>query len=162
MALNAHLTLEGTKSGKLKGSVQQQGREDSIMVIAVEHVISAPRDAASGQASGKRQHKPLTITKWVDKSSPILFQILVTNEVIKTFKLDFYQTTPEGAEEIFYTIELENASISEVKLVMLNNKYPDNMQQKEQENVSFTYQKITWTFQDGGISASDDWLGARS
>jgi type VI secretion system secreted protein Hcp len=162
MALNAHLNLEGTKCGKVKGSVQQQGREDSIMVIAVEHVVASPRDAASGQASGKRQHKPLTITKWVDKSSPVLYQILVTNEVIKTLKLDFYQTTPEGAEEIFYTIELENATISEIKLVMLNNKYPDNMQHKEQENVSFTYQKITWTFQDGGISSGDDWLGSRA
>jgi Type VI secretion system effector, Hcp len=29
-----------------------------------------PRDVASGQASGKRMHKPLTITKSMDKSSP--------------------------------------------------------------------------------------------
>ena len=30
----------------------------------------APRDAASGQSSGKRMHKPLTIVKEVDKTSP--------------------------------------------------------------------------------------------
>jgi len=31
---------------------------------------AAPRDAASGMASGKRQHKPLTVTKSIDKASP--------------------------------------------------------------------------------------------
>lgn len=31
--------------------------------------VQSPRDAASGQASGKRQHKPITITKEVDKAS---------------------------------------------------------------------------------------------
>ncbi len=29
-------------------------------------------DAASGMATGKRQHKPLTITKELDKASPLL------------------------------------------------------------------------------------------
>ena len=31
--------------------------------------IQSPRDVATGQASGKRQHKPLTITKESDKTS---------------------------------------------------------------------------------------------
>jgi FG-GAP repeat protein/type VI secretion system (T6SS) effector Hcp len=32
--------------------------------------VQAPRDVATGQASGKRQHQPLTITKSVDKATP--------------------------------------------------------------------------------------------
>ncbi len=32
--------------------------------------IQSPRDTASGQASGKRQHKPVTIRKEVDAASP--------------------------------------------------------------------------------------------
>ena len=71
MALNAYLKLKGQKSGEVKGSVTQKGRENSIMVIAVEHEIISPRDAASGLPTGKRHHKPLTITKEVDKSSPV-------------------------------------------------------------------------------------------
>ncbi|MCB1185762.1 type VI secretion system tube protein Hcp [bacterium] len=42
--------------------------------------LSSNRDAASGMASGKRQHKPLTITKEIDKSSPLLYNVLVNNE----------------------------------------------------------------------------------
>ncbi|NDP26807.1 MAG: hypothetical protein GZ087_05185 [Flavobacterium sp.] len=36
--------------------------------------VSSPRDAASGMATGKRMHKPYTITKELDKSSPMLAQ----------------------------------------------------------------------------------------
>lgn len=34
--------------------------------------INQPRDAASGLPTGKRQHKPVSITKPVDKASPLL------------------------------------------------------------------------------------------
>jgi hypothetical protein len=34
--------------------------------------VTSPRDAASGMATGKRMHKPMTITKELDKSSPML------------------------------------------------------------------------------------------
>ena len=29
--------------------------------------------------------------------------------------------------------------------------------QAGREHVSFTYQKIIWTYEDGGITAEDDW-----
>ena len=58
MALNAYLKLKGQKSGEIKGSCPQKGRENKIMVIAVSHEIVSPRDAASGLPTGKRMHKP--------------------------------------------------------------------------------------------------------
>jgi type VI secretion system secreted protein Hcp len=36
--------------------------------------VVSPRDAASGQATGKRQHRPLTFVHHVDKASPKLAQ----------------------------------------------------------------------------------------
>jgi type VI secretion system secreted protein Hcp len=89
MALNAYLKLKGQTQGDIKGSVTQKGREDSIMVIAYSHEVVSPRDAASGLPTGKRQHKPLVITKELDKSTPLLYQCLVTNENIPTWKLEF-------------------------------------------------------------------------
>jgi type VI secretion system secreted protein Hcp len=127
------------------------------MVIGVDHEVVSPRDAASGLPTGKRQHKPLVITKEVDKSSPLLYNAMVTNENIKSWKMDFWQPDPQGKEKQHYTIELSNASISSIRLEMLNNKVPENMQFKEREFVAFTYQKIIWTWQDGGITAEDDW-----
>jgi len=157
MALNAYLTVTGETQGKIIGSVTQAGREDTMMVIGFSHEVVSPRDAASGLPTGKRQHKPIIITKEVDKASPLLMNVLVNNENISDFRLDFWQPSTSGQEFQYYSIELVNASIAGIRSEMLNNKYPENMQHKEREHVSFCYQKIIWTFQDGGVTAEDDW-----
>ncbi|MBU0994971.1 MAG: Hcp family type VI secretion system effector [Proteobacteria bacterium] len=157
MALNAYLRLKGETQGEIKGSVTQAGREDSIMVIAFNHEVLSPRDAASGLPTGKRQHKPIVITKEIDKATPLLFQVLTSNENITEWELRFWQPSASGKEFQFYTVQLVNASIASIRTEMLNNKYPENMQHKEREHISFCYQKVIWTFEDGGISAEDDW-----
>ena len=162
MALNAYLNLKGQKQGDIKGSVTQKGRADSIMVIAYEHGIVSPRDIASGLPTGKRQHKPLMIVKELDKSTPLIYNLLVNNENITEWKLEFW--TPQikamsgaGAEVQHYTIELTNANVASIEQIMLNNKNPELARYVEYEKISFTYQKIIWTWKDGGITAMDDW-----
>jgi type VI secretion system secreted protein Hcp len=81
----------------------------------------------------------------------------VSNENISEFRLEFWQPSKSGTEVQFYTIELYNASIADIRFEMLNNRYPENMQHKEREHVSFCYQKIIWTYEDGGITSEDDW-----
>jgi len=161
MALNAYLKLRGNNQGEIKGSVSQKGREDSIMVIAFEHEVISPRDAASGLQTGRTQHKTLTITKEIDASTPLLMNALINNENIQEWELRFWQPSRTGQEIQFYTIQLLNASISDIRQEMLNNKYPENMQHKEREHISFCYQKITWTWEDGGITAEADWENSR-
>lgn len=155
-ALNAYLRLTGQNQGEIKGSVTQAGREDSIMVIGTSHEIVSPRDAASGLPSGKRQHRPFTITKEVDKSTPLLFNALTSNEKM-TFELRYWQPSNTGAEVQFYTIRLINATICGIRQEMLNNKYPENMQHREREHVSFTYDNIEWIYEEGGISSQSNW-----
>jgi len=157
MALNAYLKLKGTKQGEIKGSVTQKGREGSIAVIAVSHEIISPRDPASGLPTGKRMHKPFTITKELDKSSPLLYNVLVNNENLTAWELNFWRPSPSGAEQQHYTVKLTNANIASVAFRMANNKHPDLMKFAEYEEVAFTYQKIEWTWVDGGITAMDDW-----
>jgi type VI secretion system secreted protein Hcp len=157
MALNAYMRVTGETQGDIKGSVTQKGREDSMMIIAFNHEVFAPRDAASGLPTGKRQHKPITVTKELDKATPLLMSVLVNNENITKWEARFWQPSKSGQEFQFYTIELVNASIASIRTEMLNNKYPENMQHKEREHISFCYQKIIWTFEDGGITAEDDW-----
>lgn len=162
MALNAYLKLKGQKQGEIKGSVTQKGRENKIMVIAVAHEIVSPRDPASGLPTGKRMHKPLVITKELDKSSPLLYNVLVNNENIQDWELQFWTpqlkaATGVGAEVQHYTITLKNANIASIAFRMANNKHPDLMKFAEYEEVAFTYEKITWTWNDGGVMAEDSW-----
>jgi type VI secretion system secreted protein Hcp len=162
MALNAYLKLKGQKHGEIKGSVTQKGREGKIMVIAANHEVLSPTDQASGFATGKVQHKPFIITKEVDKSTPILYDMLVNNENITDWELQFWKQaissrTGVGTETQYYTVKLSNARIIDISFHMLNNKNPDLMKYAEYEEIAFTYAKITWTWNDGGITAEDDW-----
>ena len=158
MALNAYLTLKGQKQGQIKGGVVQKGREGTIEVVAVNHDIVSPRDPASGLPTGQRMHKPLVITKGLDRSTPLLHNSMTLNENISSFKLDFYEPNVEGMEKNFYRIELVNASISDIHLHMEDNRKPENLRIGIYEEISFTYQKITWTILDPTtVSATDNW-----
>jgi type VI secretion system secreted protein Hcp len=156
MALNAYLRLKGQKLGEIKGSVTQKGREGKIMVLAVHHDLVSPRDPVSGHATGKRQHKPFIITKELDKSSPLLYTMLITNENIVEWELQFWQPNLTGAESNQYTVKLTNANIVSIDFHMPNNQDPQLMKFAEYEEVAFTYQRIQWIWNDGGITATDD------
>jgi type VI secretion system secreted protein Hcp len=118
-----------------------QGFDTPSLVIAVSHEIVSPRDPQSGLPTGKRQHKPLTIRKEIDKSTPLLMRAIFTNQNLPTVTVNL--NGPDGKVEA--TVKLTNASVA------------DHVQQGSTETVSFTYQKITWTWVDGGITAEDDW-----
>lgn len=162
MALNAYLALKGQQQGQIKGSVIQKGRENQIAVYGFMHEITSPRDASSGLATGKRQHRPLLITKEIDKSSPLLMKALVSNENITEFILNFYapiRQSPSGSgnEAHIYSIRLINAFISGIDQDMSLNKVEPGISLPVLESVSFVYQKIEWTWVEGGHYAQDDW-----
>jgi type VI secretion system secreted protein Hcp len=162
MALNAYLSLSGQTQGQIKGSVTQKGREGKIMVIAAEHQVLSPRDAASSLATGKRQHKPFVITKEIDLSSPRLYTALVSNETITDWELQFWAPKGIGAsagaagvEIMRYTVRLTQAAICDIRFHMLNNKNPELARYAEYEEVAFIYQKIEWTWVPTALTASD-------
>ena len=68
-AVNAYMTFDA-KGEAMKGDPSRASSPERIQLISV------PRDAQSGMATGKRMHKPFTITKEVDRSSPMLKQAM--------------------------------------------------------------------------------------
>ena len=145
-------SIKGQKSGQIKGDSIQRGREGWMQLYDYKHEIVSPRDAASGLSTGRRQHKPIVITRKVGAGSPLLMQALVSNENLTEVKFSFWQPNPRiGTEVNYYTISLTNANISSYK--QFNEPGVGLM-----EEISFTYQKIEMTLTDGGISAMDDWM----
>lgn len=164
MSLNAYLRMTGERQGEIKGSVVKAGREDSIKVIAANHEIGSSKESNSrsirgsfGGISGKAQHKPFFITKEVDQSSPLIYKMFLENENISDWKLQFWQPSTSGTEIQHYSVELINAKVTDISFEMLNNMYEENRNHKEREHISFYYQKIRWTWEDGGITAEGDW-----
>lgn len=151
-ALNAYLFLKGKTLGQIKGSVTQKGREDKIMVIAADHSVKID--------AGKKQHGTFKITKDVDKSSPLLYKAFATGEVMSDFELQFWApqikaATGVGSEVQMYTVRLKGAKVAGIDLKMQNNKNPDLMRYEITEDVSFSYDEITWIWVDGNVTATD-------
>jgi type VI secretion system secreted protein Hcp len=162
MALNAYLKLKGQTQGDIKGSVTQKGKQGSILVTGAIHEVLSPRDPASGLPTGKRLHKPFVVHKPVDRSTPLLYAALVNNENLTLWELRFWRPKSSGSygvgvEQNHYTVKLTNAAIASIRFVMPSTLDPSNAGIPEYEEVSFTYQKIEWTWTDGGITAMDDW-----
>lgn len=171
MPTPAYLTLEGASQGAITqgtftqesvGNVYQEGHEDEILVQAFKHNVSIPRDPQSGQPTGQRVHKPLTITKVFDKSSPLLYTALTSGEKLTKCEVKFYRTSADGQQEHYFTIELEDAIIVEIEAYMPNCQDPGQAHFTHLENVSFTYRKITWSHEVSGTSGADDWRAPRS
>ena len=163
MALNAYLRMKAVKSGDIKGSCTEKGRKGRILVYAAAHEILSPRDPASGLPTGKRQHRPFAIVKEIDSASPVLYQLLTTNELITEWELQFWGPSLKagagaGSAVQRYTVTLTNAAISDIRFTMPNNRDRDLAKCPEYEEVSFTYHNIAWTWTDGGITSMDDWM----
>jgi type VI secretion system secreted protein Hcp len=153
MPMPCHLELEGEKSGKIEGSCDHKGREGTILVYSFNHEIHPQ----SGLPSGKRIHGPLTIVKEFDKSSPKLYFSCVSGEHMKTVKIKWYRISVKGTEEHYFTHELTDAIIVSMKPFVPMVFLKENEPYRQMEEVSFTYRKIKWTFEDGGIESEDDW-----
>ena len=138
-------------NGVIAGDVTIKGLEDNIAVQSLMQGVTIPIGAASGQATGKRQHKPLTIIKGVDKASPKLFMAAVTGENLSSVDCSFYHRG-RGTMQKYFRIALTNARISEINI---GNNPNNNF--NSQETVSFVFQKITLEDQVSGTIVEDDW-----
>ncbi|AZE54613.1 Secreted protein Hcp [Pseudomonas synxantha] len=165
MPTPAYMTLEGSKQELITagtftedsvGNIYQQGHEDQILVQAFDHQVIIPRDPQSGQPTGQRVHKPLMITKVFDKSSPLIFTASTSGERLGKCRLEWYRTSAQGQQEHYYTIELEDAIIVDVKTRMPNCQDPAMAHFTHLEDVYFTYRKIIWTHEISGTTESDD------
>ncbi|MCB9838252.1 MAG: type VI secretion system tube protein Hcp [Phycisphaeraceae bacterium] len=128
-----------------------------ITVLGFSHSISTPRDSASGLPTGRRQHKPFTITKPIDKSTPLLMNALVRNDVFEVIEISSADALfPRGidvpAGPIRYA--LVGARVASVS-PFTRGMGPDAVVYMEQ--VEIVYDRIIVTWEDGGITAQDDW-----
>lgn len=161
--ISAFLKIESTKSGKLKGPVQDrdENKNGSIALLALEHGINAPRDPASGQAAGRRQHQPISFLKETDFTSPYFYQFITTNELLKTAQIFFYGSASQpgfnaGKEALLYKITLNNASVSKVEFTGHNDVAAQpNARFALTEKVSMVYESIEWEWKIPNTSAAD-------
>jgi len=165
MSYQAHIKIKGTKQGQFKGEGIQDKRKDMwIPVLSFGHQVQSPRDIATGGASGKRQHGPVTIVKEWGAASPQGLAALCTNELLPEVQCEFTKTKDSGEEYVYHTIKLTNATVSSIKRYtgsgttgQTTSRHTSGDDTMELEEWSLTFQKIEVDDTDGQTSFMDDW-----
>lgn len=151
MAYQFYVAIKGKKQGQFKGDATGVRGGKWIVSLGFSYEVTSPRDPATGLASGKRQHKPLTIIKARGASSPQIYQALVTNEGLESVDVEFIRTDKQGKEYVSYIIQLTDATVSDFR------QYVDPAGAQPLESVSFTFRRIEEQSKDGNTSVIDDW-----
>jgi type VI secretion system Hcp family effector len=176
MAYEFYMTVEGVKQGKFPGTSQQKSKSGGGEIPGLRwiHEIKSPRDVATGQSSGKRQHNPMRVVIETGKVSPLFLQALCNNETLKNVTLNFVKTDQKtGAEYNYYSVKLTNASIASIKQTSgfgldvsnsSSSKYGSSQDTSELDEIEFSYQTIEWEYKggDGNTAASDSPYGGGS
>jgi type VI secretion system secreted protein Hcp len=166
MTFPAYIAIKGARQGQFKGETEVAERKDKWMEIAAFTMeLDVTHDLATGQPSGKRQHKPVTIVKEWGAASPQILQACATNEVLTEVEIEFARANTSGTQ-IAQTVKLTNASISAIARFTGS---PDGAEDRataghskandmqEYERISMTFQKIEVSDVAGKTTFADDW-----
>lgn len=167
MAFQAHCKVKGKKQGAFKGEgIQTNRMKEWFPVLEFSMGIKSPRDAATGQPSGKRQFDPVGLVKEWGAASPQGLNAVATNEILPTVNFEFTQTDQNGAEVVYQTVTLTNATISKILRYTgseggtegsSSSKHTSAVDTMELERWEFTFQKIEVADNNGKTSFMDDW-----
>jgi type VI secretion system secreted protein Hcp len=144
------------------GKSQVYGMTQGLKSITpgnVSYAIQSPRDIATGQASGKRQHEPIKITKEWGAASPQFLNSLANNKVLPKLNLNFLKTDPQGITQPYFTISLTNAALAGYGRKPFTHHPPKHrlLDTHELEEIAFTFQKIVIAHHSGWKKSLDNW-----
>jgi len=153
-AADISLNITGSKQGEFKGGSKKKDRSNAIDVWDYSTQVVSPRDATTGQATGRRQHQPIVIYTEVEGGAvPMFHTALITNEQVSKWMLQCWRSDPKASKQVvYYTVELKNAVVSELEIFCDEDGRPN-------AKVSFTFDEITHTWKDGNITSTDTWHG---
>lgn len=157
MAIPVYLWLKNDGGSDIKGSVDINGREGSIEVLALDHGVSIATDDNTGKLTGTRTHTPFMFSKEVDAATVYLFKAVTTGQTLKSAEFKWYSIDDAGQETEQYSALLENVKVVNVASKMHDIKDPTKEKHNHLEEVELRYEKITWSFKDGNLEHSDSW-----
>jgi type VI secretion system secreted protein Hcp len=153
--LDAYLTIEGSKQGKFKGDSQKDASK--IVVLDFDFGAKAPRDLATGQASGKRQYSLFKFTSHLGPTTPQLMQACATGEVLKSAEFTVYRTSASGVEEVGTKVKLTKATIAEYEVSGAGGITSPVAHDFPLVHYAMSFQSISFENTSGKTMMADDW-----
>jgi type VI secretion system Hcp family effector len=127
------------------GNKYQAGHKDQIFLLALYHSTHRDQNVF---------HQPLSVTKIIDKSSPLLGVGISNNEKFQC-NIDIHRIDMEGKLTRYYSIELRDAFLIDVSIT-----FPhaiDHNDAQPEETLIFTFKSITWQHHLAGTSGYSFW-----
>jgi type VI secretion system secreted protein Hcp len=141
-AFQAYMRVEGTKHGVFAGESSAGRWQDSVPVCALRFEARAPRDAATGLPTGRTINDPVTITKEWGAASPLYFDALATNELLRSVVIQVVGTDPGGAERITHTLRLQDAVVVGFRQYVGERGASSGVDRIPLEDITFTYRSL--------------------
>ncbi len=110
------MQVDGGTLGTIDGEATENGHENWITVDGYDGEATLPvaSGGGGGGGTGRVQLKPIVITKPIDKSTPKLFEALVTGRHLPAVRIDFVRADGAGGDEVFYTVELDTVLVTNI------------------------------------------------
>ncbi|ABM01888.1 secreted protein Hcp, potential oxidative stress protein [Psychromonas ingrahamii 37] len=143
------------------GSFFKADHEEESLILAYDHKVSVPTNSLTGQVTGTRKHEYLEVSKFIDKSSPLLLNTVTSPSELEVI-LRFFRTPDEtsaGEPVEYYNITLQRAKIVSINTISPNILDEVNDGLMPYEKVRFTYGQIQADHVVCGTTAIDDWSG---
>jgi type VI secretion system secreted protein Hcp len=144
---DAFLQLDG-----VPGESLDDKHKDWIELLSYSHEMKQPTSAtwssAGGGATGRTQHGDFSITKFIDKASPKLYDAVSTGKHFSKAKIEVCRAG--GGQVKFLEINLEEILISAIHVQHTGPSTNGHGAQAEnpfpQEQISLNYGKIEWIY----------------
>src|SRR5215831_10960540 len=137
--VDSYLQLDG-----IPGESTDDKHKDWIEVLSFGHEmlqpVSSTKSSAGGASSGRTQHGDFAITKYVDKSSPKLYEAVSNGKHLSKAKIEVCRGG--GSQVKYLEITLEEVMISLVHLNASGSNGSGNGDHLPTETVHLNYAKI--------------------
>ena len=127
-------------------SIPGTASEKPEKAVAFHYEVTAPRDAASGMATGKRMHKPITIVKEFGATASLFQRAMSSGAPIALVIID--ATGPGGARHTMKLTNVRVLSFQEVNGPTHDVRYGQ---------VEMTFDRVEMDAKVNKTSAADDW-----
>ncbi|MGY0777344.1 Hcp family type VI secretion system effector [Azospirillum argentinense] len=125
----------------IKGDATHESHKDWISVSSMQfgagRAISTPTGRAANREASEPSVSEITVTRTLDKSTPLFFKEAVTGKQGKKVQIDLVSTGSPG--EVYMTYKLENVLISGYSVSANESGRPT-------ETISFNFSKIEMSY----------------
>ena len=153
MSTPAHLWLEDENGSPVVGSCMIPLRLGSIELKSFSHCVTIPVDPHWGKLTGTRVHRPITIIKEFDQTTPLLYRAVCEGRTMKKATIKMYRILDSGIEAEYFNIILENVKFTTVAPYLS----PNGTSSTHLETLELRYEAITWKYMEGNILYRDSW-----